>query len=148
MIVIFGHSPTYGYLNTVQEYHFGKFHFLNCFIIITIYLNYFVSIISSWNQYLFLGTREWSIVKTQGFPVKARYGHSAAWDPLTEQIYVYGGYTSEAPASPLLSNRLYSYNPSRREWSVLYCQGYLCYLFFNLKNFLTLNQEKWISYFT
>ncbi|XP_014290004.2 attractin-like protein 1 isoform X1 [Halyomorpha halys] len=87
MIVIFGHSPTYGYLNTVQEYHFG--------------------------------TREWSIVKTHGFPVKARYGHSAAWDPLTEQIYVYGGYTSEAPASPLLSNRLYSYNPSRREWTLL-----------------------------
>jgi len=24
MIVIFGHSPKYGYLNTVQEYHFGK----------------------------------------------------------------------------------------------------------------------------
>ncbi len=24
MIVIFGHSPKYGYLDTVQEYHFGK----------------------------------------------------------------------------------------------------------------------------
>lgn len=24
MVVIFGHSPIYGYLNTVQEYHFGK----------------------------------------------------------------------------------------------------------------------------
>lgn len=24
MIVIFGHSPKYGYLNTVQEYHFGE----------------------------------------------------------------------------------------------------------------------------
>ena len=24
MIVIFGHSPKYGYLNTVQEYHFGS----------------------------------------------------------------------------------------------------------------------------
>ena len=24
MIVIFGHSPKYGYLNTVQEYHFGN----------------------------------------------------------------------------------------------------------------------------
>ena len=25
MIVIFGHSPIYGYLNTVQEFYFGKF---------------------------------------------------------------------------------------------------------------------------
>ena len=24
MVVIFGHSPLYGYLNAVQEYHFGK----------------------------------------------------------------------------------------------------------------------------
>ena len=24
MIVIFGHSPQYGYLDTVQEYHFGN----------------------------------------------------------------------------------------------------------------------------
>ena len=37
MIIIFGHSPKYGYLDTVQEYHFGKeaikcvvFFFLNC----------------------------------------------------------------------------------------------------------------------
>ena len=27
MIVIFGHSPKYGYLDTVQEYHFGKTEF-------------------------------------------------------------------------------------------------------------------------
>lgn len=25
MVVIFGHSPIYGYLNTVQEYHFGEY---------------------------------------------------------------------------------------------------------------------------
>lgn len=24
MLVIFGHSPVYGYLNTVQEFHFGN----------------------------------------------------------------------------------------------------------------------------
>uniref|UniRef100_A0A0A9YMG1 Attractin n=1 Tax=Lygus hesperus TaxID=30085 RepID=A0A0A9YMG1_LYGHE len=87
MVVIFGHSPTYGYLNTVQEYHFG--------------------------------TREWSIVKTRGFPVKAGYGHSSAWDPLTERIYVYGGYISETPATPLLSNRLYAYEPDTYTWSLL-----------------------------
>ncbi|KAL1137929.1 hypothetical protein AAG570_009624, partial [Ranatra chinensis] len=87
MIVIFGHSPIYGYLNSVQEYHFG--------------------------------TREWSIVKTSGFPVKAGYGHSSAWDPLTQRIYVYGGYISETPATPLLSNRLYAYDPDAHIWTLL-----------------------------
>ncbi|XP_014253614.1 attractin [Cimex lectularius] len=87
MVVIFGHSPIYGYLNTVQEYHFG--------------------------------TREWSIVKTKGFPVKAGYGHSSAWDSLTEKIYVYGGFISESPATPLLSNRLYSYEPDSHTWTLL-----------------------------
>lgn len=24
MVIIFGHNPVYGYLNSVQEYHFGK----------------------------------------------------------------------------------------------------------------------------
>ncbi|XP_073969504.1 attractin-like protein dsd isoform X2 [Rhodnius prolixus] len=87
MVVIFGHSPVYGYLNTVQEYYFG--------------------------------TREWNIVTTRGFPVKAGYGHSSAWDSLTEKIYVYGGFISESPASPQLSNRLYSYEPDSHIWTLL-----------------------------
>ncbi|KAJ9584644.1 hypothetical protein L9F63_021006, partial [Diploptera punctata] len=86
MIVIFGHSPVYGYLNTVQEYHFG--------------------------------TRKWNVVPTQGFPVKGGYGHSAAWDPLSQRIYVYGGFVSESTSTPVLSNKLYSYDPNTRKWFV------------------------------
>ena len=87
MIVIFGHSPTYGFLNTVQEFNFG--------------------------------TREWRIVNTQGYPVKGGYGHSASYDQLTEKIYVYGGIISESESTQLLSNKLYSYEPKTRIWTML-----------------------------
>ncbi|TGZ32639.1 Uncharacterized protein DBV15_09083 [Temnothorax longispinosus] len=87
MIVIFGYSPQYGYLNTVQEYS--------------------------------LGTREWQIVETKGFPVKGGYGHSSAYDPLTNLIYVYGGYVSESQSTHVLTSRLYSYHPNDYEWRLL-----------------------------
>lgn len=87
MIVIFGHSPIYGYLNTVQEYN--------------------------------LGTREWRVVTTNGFPVKGGYGHSASYDELTEKIYVHGGIISESESQQLLSNKLYSYDPKTHTWSML-----------------------------
>lgn len=87
MIVIFGHSTSLGYLNTVQEFYFG--------------------------------TREWHILETFGFPVKGGYGHSAAWDPLTKKIYVYGGVVSESESTQVLSNRLYSYEPDTKIWTLL-----------------------------
>ncbi|XP_012222964.1 attractin-like protein 1 isoform X2 [Linepithema humile] len=87
MVVIFGYSPRYGYLNTVQEYY--------------------------------LGTREWQIAQTTGFPVKGGYGHSSAYDPLTNLIYVYGGYVSESQSSQVLSSMLYSYHPNFCEWRLL-----------------------------
>ncbi|KAK0165280.1 hypothetical protein PV328_003808 [Microctonus aethiopoides] len=87
MVIIFGHSPQYGYLNVVQEYYFG--------------------------------TREWQIVDTSGFPVKGGYGHSSAHDPLTNLIYVYGGYISESQSTQTLTNRIYSYQPNTRVWRLL-----------------------------
>ncbi|XP_054290142.1 attractin-like protein 1 [Macrosteles quadrilineatus] len=87
MVVIFGHSPIYGYLNTVQEYHFG--------------------------------TRVWSIVQTTGFPVKGGYGHSAAWDSITQRIYVYGGLVYDSNATPALSQSLYAYEPFTHVWRML-----------------------------
>ncbi|XP_012270635.1 attractin-like protein 1 isoform X2 [Orussus abietinus] len=87
MVVIFGHSPHYGYLNTIQEYYFG--------------------------------TREWQVVETMGFPVKGGYGHSSAYDPLTNLIYVYGGYVSESQSTQVLTSRLYSYHPNTRIWTLL-----------------------------
>ncbi|KAK7866706.1 hypothetical protein R5R35_003244 [Gryllus longicercus] len=87
MVVIFGHSPQYGYLNTVQEYQFG--------------------------------TRKWNVVSTRGYPIKGGYGHSSALDPYTKFIYVYGGFISESSATSALSNRLYSYDPISRIWTLL-----------------------------
>ncbi|XP_012260217.2 attractin-like protein 1 isoform X2 [Athalia rosae] len=87
MVVIFGHSPQYGYLNTVQEYYFG--------------------------------TREWQVVETSGYPVKGGYGHSSSYDPLTNSIYVYGGYVSESQSTQVLTSLLYSYHPNSREWRLL-----------------------------
>lgn len=84
MIVIFGHSPVYGYLNTVQEYQFG--------------------------------TRDWKVITMQGYPVKGGYGHSAAWDPLSQRIYVYGGFASESTSASVLSSKLYSFEPSTHTW--------------------------------
>lgn len=87
MVVIFGYSPQYGYLNEIQEYH--------------------------------LGTREWQIVDTIGFPVKGGYGHSSAYDALTNLIYVYGGYVSESQTTQVLTSRLYSYDPNFHQWTLL-----------------------------
>ncbi|ERL89257.1 hypothetical protein D910_06630, partial [Dendroctonus ponderosae] len=87
MVIIFGHSPHLGYLNTVQEYYFG--------------------------------TREWHIVNTDGYPVKGGYGHSAAWDPLTAKIYVFGGVVSESESAQHLNKNLYSYDPNDRIWTLL-----------------------------
>lgn len=87
MIVIFGHSPQYGYLNTVQEYNFG--------------------------------TREWTLVQTRGYPAKGGYGHTAAYDELSEKIYVYGGIVSESESNQVLSSNLYSYDPVSKIWALL-----------------------------
>lgn len=87
MVVIFGRSPQYGYLNTVQEFNFG--------------------------------TREWKIVETSGYVVKGGFSHSAAYDKLTEKIYVYGGIVSESEANQYITPRLYAYTPSTRTWSLL-----------------------------
>jgi N-acetylneuraminic acid mutarotase len=65
---------------------------------------------------MYLGTREWSVVQTKGFPVKGGYGHSSAWDPVTQKMYVYGGYVSESASTAGLSNKLYSYDPHSRTW--------------------------------
>uniref|UniRef100_A0A8D8ZS86 Attractin-like protein 1 n=1 Tax=Cacopsylla melanoneura TaxID=428564 RepID=A0A8D8ZS86_9HEMI len=87
MVVIFGHSPDYGYLNTVQEYYFGR--------------------------------REWTVVQTNGYPVKGGYGHSAAYDSLSQCIYVFGGFVSESSSGAALSNKFYKYNPDKKTWTLL-----------------------------
>ncbi|CAG7724473.1 unnamed protein product [Allacma fusca] len=86
MVVIFGHSPRYGYVNVVQEFHFGS--------------------------------GLWNILTTKGYPVTGSYGHSSSWDPLTQKIYVFGGYRI-GPDSAALSRDLFSYDPLSRTWNKL-----------------------------
>jgi len=64
----------------------------------------------------FIGTREWAVIKTKGYPVKGGYGHSAAWDPVTKRILVYGGYVSMSPLQSALSSKLYAYDPYTHTW--------------------------------
>lgn len=113
MIVIFGYSPMFGFLNTVQEYHFGMFSHIR----FGNNVRWFILVFQ--NKHFTLGTREWKIVKTKGFPVKGGYGHSSASDQLTQRIYIYGGYISTNTNSAQMSDRLYSYDPSNRTWYVL-----------------------------
>ncbi|XP_075145870.1 attractin-like protein dsd [Haematobia irritans] len=87
MIVIFGRSPDYGYLNTVQEYD--------------------------------LVDNSWRNVETTGYVVKGGFSHSAAYDVLTEKIYVYGGIVSESEANQYITPRLYAYSPSKQMWTLL-----------------------------
>lgn len=70
--------------------------------------------VKEWNVYI--GTRTWSIVQTKGFSVKGGYGHSSAWDPITQRIYVYGGLIYDSSATPALSHNLYAYEPFTHEW--------------------------------
>ncbi|OXA45784.1 putative protein tag-53 [Folsomia candida] len=87
MVVISGHSPRYGYVNVVQEFHFGS--------------------------------ANWHIVTTKGYPFTGSFGHSSHWDPVTQKVYVFGGYQiSQDSTSAYLSSSLYSYDPSSHTWHV------------------------------
>ncbi|ODN01460.1 putative protein tag-53 [Orchesella cincta] len=86
MVVISGHSPRYGYVNVIQEYHFGS------------------------------GT--WNVIPTKGYPVGGSYGHSSSWDPITQKIYVYGGYRIDYD-SVHMSDKLFTYDPLYRTWKMM-----------------------------
>ncbi|XP_065556623.1 attractin-like isoform X2 [Artemia franciscana] len=85
--IIFGYSPVYGYLNTVQEY-------------------------SIQNQ-------EWTIVQTSGALIKGGFGHSGIHDVLSGRIFIYGGYISETSGTFILSNKVFSYDPKDRTWTLM-----------------------------
>jgi len=132
MVVISGHSPRFGYVNLVQEYIFGK----ACFSIILQCQEQKVQVTSVCNRYYrfetlepqlfflniylcysFTETRSWSIASTKGFPFSGRYGHSSSWDPLTRQIYVFGGYSIGSGSEPTtVSNSMFSYDPFTYTW--------------------------------
>ena len=98
MIVIFGHSPKYGYLDTVQEckkiFLWNYFFFLNLCIFTR-------NVFFPSDHFL---NKEWSILPTSGYPVRGGFGHSSVWDDITNRIYVYGGYVSTAPTHAVIGN--------------------------------------------
>lgn len=65
-----------------------------------------------------LTNRTWSVVQTHGALVKGGFGHSAAYDPDSKMIYVYGGYHSYGSDSVLV-DMLYVYETSRHYWRML-----------------------------
>lgn len=64
-------------------------------------------------------TRKWRIVENLSYVVKGGYGHSAAYDKLMENIYVYGGITSESADQQTGIPHLYAYSPSTHTWTLL-----------------------------
>lgn len=99
MHVIFGHSPVYGYLNSVQEI------------------------------YLDSESLKMVKANTTGALVKGGYGHTSVYYNKTGEIFVYGGYTSGRSSSQYsLTDMLYSYNPSSRTWKILASSGSVRYL--------------------
>lgn len=65
-----------------------------------------------------LTAKRWSIAQTHGALVKGGFGHSAALDPDSKMIYVYGGYHSHGSDSVLM-DLLYVYETSRNYWKLL-----------------------------
>uniref|UniRef100_A0ABD2XI47 Attractin-like protein 1 n=1 Tax=Trichogramma kaykai TaxID=54128 RepID=A0ABD2XI47_9HYME len=91
MVVIFGHSPQYGYLNTVQEFYFHT---------------------REWQI-----VKTYGFPVKGGYGHSAAYDAHAVEPSL---IYVYGGYVSESQATQVLTNRLYAYHPNQpRTWRML-----------------------------
>lgn len=118
MVVIFGHSPRYGHLHTVQEFVFGMCSLyrqksVNMMPIQNLISNF---LFPCFFLFYFQGEREWNVVKTRGYPVRGGYGHTSTLDPLTQLIFVYGGFIYDS--SLILSSRLYSYEPNSRVWYV------------------------------
>lgn len=54
-------------------------------------------------------------METKGALVKGGFGHSASYDPVSREIFVFGGYHSYGSDSVLV-DLLYSYNPQYKSW--------------------------------
>ncbi|XP_064465607.1 attractin-like protein 1 isoform X2 [Ornithodoros turicata] len=68
-------------------------------------------------EYTF-GTGKWEIAEAKGAIVKGGYGHSSVYDPVTRQVFVFGGYHSQS-STGVVVDYLYSYQPFERIWTLL-----------------------------
>ena len=58
----------------------------------------------------------WTIVKTGGALPLGGYGHTSVHDTQRGKIYVSGGYFSLSLTAYNLTDRLYQYDPIKRDW--------------------------------
>jgi Na+-transporting NADH:ubiquinone oxidoreductase subunit NqrF len=70
-------------------------------------------------------SKTWSVARTSGALVPGTYGHTSVYDTNTRIIFVHGGYMSTNYSSSVLSDGLYSYDPTARTWYVTaYCVSF------------------------
>ncbi|XP_026322892.1 attractin [Hyposmocoma kahamanoa] len=70
-------------------------------------------------QEYYIEENTWSAVATRGWPARAGFGHSAAWDDLSRRVYVHGGLVSESEATQAPSAALYEYDVDKKIWRPL-----------------------------
>ncbi|XP_022110454.1 attractin-like protein 1 isoform X2 [Acanthaster planci] len=73
--------------------------------------------ISAVQEYNFIN-KTWTIAKTTGARVLGTYGHSSAVDPIRNIVYVHAGFVPTSAPSDLTDD-LYQYDLSKKEWRVL-----------------------------
>ncbi|XP_053619470.1 attractin-like protein 1 isoform X2 [Plodia interpunctella] len=61
----------------------------------------------------------WSSAAIAGWPARAGFAHSAAYDALSRRVYVHGGLVSESEAAQAPSAALFEYNVETRVWKPL-----------------------------
>ncbi|KAK3699055.1 hypothetical protein RRG08_041618, partial [Elysia crispata] len=65
------------------------------------------------------GTGKWTVVETTGALIHGGYGHVSVYDVQRDKIYVSGGYFSRSSTTYNLTDRLYQYDPVKRDWFIL-----------------------------
>ncbi|XP_041985454.1 attractin-like protein 1 [Aricia agestis] len=61
----------------------------------------------------------WSVAQTKGWPARAGFGHTAAYDDASNRVYIHAGLVSESEATQAPSDALYEYNVDSRVWRPL-----------------------------
>uniref|UniRef100_A0A7N6BX10 Attractin-like 1a n=1 Tax=Anabas testudineus TaxID=64144 RepID=A0A7N6BX10_ANATE len=98
MLVFFGYSPIYSYINKVQEYD-----------------------ISEWSN-------SWQVVPAGGAVVQGGYGHSSVYDEASGNVFIHGGYKALSNNKYGLVDHMYRYNVHTRTWLILRESGLARYL--------------------
>ncbi|RUS90476.1 hypothetical protein EGW08_001744 [Elysia chlorotica] len=64
-------------------------------------------------------TGKWTVVETTGALILGGYGHASVYDSQRDKIYISGGYYSRSSSTYNLTDRLYQYDPIKKDWFIL-----------------------------